>query len=52
MPVEPSAGECCGRGCENCVYVYYEKAMRRWQDKVTIILSEHGIEYFPPREEE
>jgi Oxidoreductase-like protein, N-terminal len=33
-PVEPDPSECCNRGCENCVYIYYEKALKRWQEKV------------------
>ena len=33
-PVEPDPSECCERGCENCVYVYYEKALKRWQKKM------------------
>jgi uncharacterized protein YaeQ len=33
-PVEPDMSECCQRACENCVFVYYEKALKRWQDKV------------------
>lgn len=33
-PVKPDPSECCNRGCENCVYVYYEKALKRWQEKV------------------
>jgi oxidoreductase family protein len=33
-PVEPDPSECCGRDCENCVYVYYERALKRWEEKV------------------
>ncbi len=33
-PTEPDPSECCGRGCENCVYVYYEKALKKWEKKV------------------
>ena len=32
-PEEPLAGECCGRGCINCVWIYYERALERWQQK-------------------
>ena len=46
-PVEPSPEECCGRGCENCVYVYYERALFRWQEKVAAILSEHDVVFSP-----
>lgn len=33
-PVKPDMSECCQRGCENCVFIYYEKALKRWQNKV------------------
>jgi oxidoreductase family protein len=33
-PAEPDPSECCNRGCENCVFIYYEKALLRWQEKV------------------
>lgn len=46
-PIQPLPEECCGRGCENCVYVYYEAALKRWQEKVAVILAEHGIEFIP-----
>lgn len=36
-PVEPNPSECCGRDCENCVYVYYEKALKRWEEKIAKI---------------
>ncbi len=42
-PVEPDPAECCNRGCENCVYVYYEKALKRWQLKVEKIKKEAGL---------
>jgi len=51
-PTEPLPEECCGRGCEKCVYVYYENALQRWQEKVAAILSEQGIQYFPAQDEE
>jgi hypothetical protein len=35
-PQEPHPGECCGRNCEHCVYVYYEKALKRWEEKMEI----------------
>jgi Oxidoreductase-like protein, N-terminal. len=40
-PEEPLPGECCGRGCEYCVYVYYEEAIRRWEEKVALLMAEH-----------
>ena len=36
-PVEPDPAECCGRGCENCVYIYYERALKKWEKKVAQI---------------
>jgi len=42
-PVEPDLSECCNRGCENCVFVYYEKALRRWLKKVEKIKKKAGL---------
>jgi len=39
-PVEPKMSECCQRGCENCVFVYYEKALARWEKKIEKITAE------------
>jgi hypothetical protein len=30
-PKPPVEGECCGRGCEYCVWVYYDQALRRYE---------------------
>jgi len=33
-PVKPQApehGECCGNGCERCVYDLYDEALAQWQ---------------------
>ncbi len=30
-PKPPVPGECCGRGCESCVHVYYQEALEKWQ---------------------
>ncbi len=30
-PVPPAPGECCERGCDPCVFDYYEKARTRWE---------------------
>jgi hypothetical protein len=43
-PREPLPEECCGRGCERCVYVFYEEALQRWQDKIAKIRSERDLE--------
>ena len=29
-PRRPVAGECCERGCDPCVWDYYERALARW----------------------
>ncbi|TVR63903.1 MAG: oxidoreductase-like protein [Candidatus Competibacteraceae bacterium] len=41
-PAPPVEGECCGRGCEFCVWVYYDQALRRheaalaqWRERQT-----------------
>lgn len=32
MPPEPPVhGECCERGCENCVWMYYYEALRNYE---------------------
>ena len=33
-PKEPESYECCGRGCDPCIYDYYAKSLARWQKKV------------------
>ena len=44
-PQEPLPGECCGRNCENCVYVYYERALKRWQAEVELIINKSASKY-------
>ncbi len=34
LPAKPDQTECCNRGCENCVFVYYQKALNRWKENV------------------
>jgi len=46
-PEEPLPGECCGRGCERCVYVYYEEALQRWEEKVALLKTQHGAQEQP-----
>jgi hypothetical protein len=39
-PHEPMPGECCGCGCEHCVYIYYDAAIKRWELKVAQLKNE------------
>jgi hypothetical protein len=34
LPYRPVVGECCGRGCDPCVWDYYERALARWRERV------------------
>ena len=31
-PRRPVTGECCQRGCDPCVWDYYERALSRWRE--------------------
>lgn len=42
-PDKPLASECCDSGCELCVFVYYEKAVKRWQAEVEKIRKQAGF---------
>lgn len=42
-PEAPHHGECCGRGCERCVYVCYEEANRRWEERVVTLKTEYML---------
>jgi hypothetical protein len=33
-PVEPHDDECCGRGCDPCIFDYYERGMQRWETRI------------------
>ena len=39
-PEKPAPSECCGRGCERCVFVYYEEALERWENTVQRLIAE------------
>jgi hypothetical protein len=43
-PVEPPAAECCGRGCDPCIYDYYEKALNRWNEKYQTVVRHGNIQ--------
>ena len=32
-PEEPTEGECCGSGCERCVWSVYFENLVEWQDR-------------------
>ena len=40
LPYRPVVGECCGRGCDPCVWDYYENAMARWRERHAEVLEE------------
>jgi len=40
-PEAPLHGECCGRGCEHCVYIVFEEAVRRWEEQVVRLKAEY-----------
>ncbi|GJM04098.1 MAG: hypothetical protein DHS20C09_00890 [marine bacterium B5-7] len=42
-PDRPSPPECCDSGCENCVFVYYEEALKRWEAEVEEIKKAAGV---------
>ena len=33
-PKEPEPYECCGRGCDPCIFDYYEKSLARWKKRI------------------
>ena len=33
-PIKPDEYECCNRGFENCVFIYYERALKNWRRKI------------------
>ena len=32
-PERPRRGECCDRGCDPCIWDYYERALARWRER-------------------
>lgn len=43
-PQEPDPYECCGRGCDPCIYDYYAKRLARWEKRVAEIKASKGKE--------
>ena len=41
-PQPPVEGECCGRGCEYCVWVYYDQALRRYETALARWREQYG----------
>ena len=41
-PKPPVEGECCGRGCEYCVWVYYDQALRRYETALARWREQYG----------
>ena len=37
LPERPEHSMCCGRGCEPCIWDYYENALVRWREH-------HGVD--------
>ena len=33
-PTRPHEDECCRRGCDPCIFDYYESALDRWYERV------------------
>lgn len=31
-PIPPAPNECCGNGCEPCVWDIYREELRKWQE--------------------
>jgi len=36
-PQEPDPQSCCQRGCDPCILDYYDRALMRWEDRVTAL---------------
>lgn len=39
-PDRPVEGECCERGCEPCIWDYYERGLVRWRER-------NGLDIYP-----
>ena len=41
-PDPPEPADCCGGGCERCVYDLHEEAMERWREALRRWQAHHG----------
>ena len=39
-PRQPEAEDCCGSGCDPCIFDLYEDALQRWEAQVERIRQE------------
>ena len=42
-PVKPQDSECCNRNCENCVFDYYERALKAWRKKISYLYQNNKL---------
>ena len=42
MPVEPNPTQCCGSGCERCVWTDYWADLQAWEDAANAASRVHG----------
>jgi hypothetical protein len=44
-PVEPDPGDCCGNGCDPCIFDYYEEARQHYRELLAAWRARHpGVE--------
>ena len=46
-PREPDLDECCGSGCDPCVFDLYEQRLMRWRQRCEAIRAAHGADADP-----
>jgi hypothetical protein len=50
-PREPDLDECCGSGCEPCVFDLYDQRVERWRDRCAAIEAANRAAGFEPSED-
>lgn len=40
-PIEPEPGECCGNGCDPCIYDLYNEALMHYRTALAAWLERH-----------